>query len=132
MREDFKVTIVKTSKSETELSARERILLKDTSSAIALDSVVTDTESITISPVGFAILEVHNDKAKGDKDYTQYLILDSNGDKYSTGSTSFWNAFSDIWDEMDFNTTGEAFDIKIYRKPSKNYTGKSFITCSII
>lgn len=132
MREDFNVKIVETSIPETELTAKDRIKLKDTSSATPLDTVLTDDEALSISPVAYAVLQVHNDKAKGDKDYSQYLILDSNGEKYTTGSNSFWNSFKDIWDEMDFQNTGEAFDIKIFRKPSKNYAGKSFITCAII
>lgn len=132
MREDFNVQIESTSIPAEKLTAKERIKLKDTSSAIALDSVVTDTDSLTISPIAYAVLNVHNEKAKGDKDYTQLLILDINGEKYTTGSQSFTNSFFDIWNEIDFENTGEAFDIKIFRKPSKNYAGKSFITCTIL
>lgn len=132
MREDFNVTIKETSIPADKLSAKERIKLKDTSSAQPLDTAVTDETSLSISPIAYALLDVHNEKAKGDKDYSQLLILDANGDKYTTGSQSFMNSFFDIWNEMDFNNTGEAFDIKIYRRPSKNYAGKSFITCSIL
>lgn len=130
MRTDFNVTIASTSKAE--LTPRERLMLKDTSDAQGLDELVADDTSIIISPIGYAVLEVHNDKAKGDKDYEQYLILDSNGNKYTTGSSAFWNSFKDIWDEMNIEETGESFDLKVYRKPSKNYSGKSFITCSIM
>lgn len=132
MREDFNVTINTTSIPADKLTAKERIKLKDTSSATPLDTAVSDDTALTISPIAYALLDVHNEKAKGDKDYSQLLILDANGDKYTTGSNSFMNSFFDIWSEMDFETTGEAFDIKIYRRPSKNYAGKSFITCSII
>ena len=133
MREDYSVTIKETSKATDSLTARERIMLKDTSDAKALDELVSDEQSLVISPIGYAVLSVHNEKAKGDsKDYEQYLILDSNGDKYTTGSNAFYNSFMDIWNEMGFEETGEVFEIKIYRKPSKNYTGKSFITCSIM
>lgn len=130
MREEFSVTIKETSKKD--LSARDRIMLKDTSDATGLDSAVTDEQSLIISPIAYAVLETHNDKAKGDKDYEQYLIIDSNGTKYTTGSSAFWNSFKDIWDEMDIENTGEVFELKVYRKPSKNYAGKSFITCSIM
>ena len=130
MRTDFNVTIASTSKAE--LTPRERIMLKDTSDAQGLDELVADDTSIIISTIGYAVIEVHNDKAKGDKDYEQYLILDSNGNKYTTGSSAFWNSFKDIWDEMNIEETGESFDLKVYRKPSKNYSGKSFITCSIM
>lgn len=132
MREDFNVQIEATSIPAEKLTAKERIKLKDTSSAITLDSVVTDDDALTISPIAYAVLNVHNEKAKGDKDYTQLLILDANGEKYTTGSQSFTNSFFDIWNEIDFENTGEAFEIKIFRKPSKNYAGKSFITCTIL
>lgn len=132
MREDFNVTIKETSIPEEKLTAKERIKLKDTSSATPLDNAVSDDTSLSISPVAYALLDVHNEKAKGDKDYTQLLVIDANGDKYTTGSQSFMNSFFDIWNEMDFSNTGEAFDIKVFRKPSKNYAGKSFITCTII
>ena len=130
MRTEFNVTIKETSKQE--LTPRERIMLKDTSDAQGLDTLVTDEESFMVTPIGYAVLEVHNDKAKGDKDYEQYLILDANGNKYTTGSSAFWNSFKDIWDEMNIEETGETFELKVYRKPSKNYSGKSFITCSIM
>lgn len=126
-REDYSVTIKETAKGLDTLSARERIMLKDTSSAHPLDETVSDEAGLMITPVDYAVLEIHNEKATGDKDYQQYLIMDENGEKYTTGSNAFWNSFSDIWNEMN----GEAFTIKVYRKPSKNYTGKSFLTCSI-
>lgn len=113
-----------------ELSARERIMLKDTTNATKLDEVVTDSESFTFTPVDYAVLSVHNEKAQGDKDYEQYLILAEDGRKFVTGSRSFWNAFKDIWDEM--SNDGEAFSIAVYKMDSKNYKGKKFITCSIV
>ena len=128
MRTEFNITIKESSK--TDLTARERVLLKDTSNAIKLDEVVTeDGTPFVLSPAAYAVLAVHNEKAKSDdKDYEQYLILDSDGNKYVTGSQSFWNSFADIWSDME----GEPFELSIYKKPSKNYTGKCFLTCSIV
>lgn len=128
MRTEFNITIKESSK--TDLTARERVLLKDTSNAVKLDEVVTeDGTPFVLSPVAYAVLAVHNEKAKSDdKDYEQYLILDSDGNKYVTGSQSFWNSFADIWSDME----GEPFELSIYKKPSKNYTGKCFLTCSIV
>lgn len=128
MRTEFNITIKESSK--TDLTARERVLLKDTSNAVKLDEVVTeDGTPFVLSPAAYAVLAVHNEKAKSDdKDYEQYLILDSDGNKYVTGSQSFWNSFADIWSDME----GEPFEVSIYKKPSKNYTGKCFLTCSIV
>lgn len=113
--------------SSKELSAKERIQLKDTTSAIKLDDV-TQTEPIIIEPQMYAELDIHNEMSDN-KDYKNYIIVDSDGTKYVTGSSSFWSSFMDIASEMENET--EEWAIKVYRVPSKNYKGKEFITCSI-
>lgn len=111
-----------------ELSARERIKVKDLSNAIALDTAVTDDTPLMISPLFDVELEVHNEKSK-DKDYKKYVIVDVAGNKYHTGSESFWTAYQDIMAELGDDT--EDVTLEVYRVPSKNYAGKSFITCSL-
>ena len=118
----------KIAESSKELTARERIRLKDTTDAIKLDEATSDGEVI-ITPSAYAILAVHNDKAD-DPDYEQYIIVGDDDKKYVTGSESFWNAFKAIWDEMSGEF--EEYSVKAYRVPSKNYKGKDFLTCSII
>ena len=59
-----------------------------------------------------------------------FIIIDENGQKYVTGSKSFWSSFRGIYDEM--NGSDEEWGIKIFSSPSKNYKGKSFITCSLV
>ena len=113
--------------SSRELSAKERIMLKDTTSAVKLDQA-TQVEDVHISVDSYAILNIHNDKATP-TDYENYIILDRNGTKYVTGSQSFWNAFMDIFTEME--NESEEWSIRVYRHPSKNYSGKDFITCAI-
>lgn len=122
---NYSVTIKESSK---ELSAKDRIRLKDTSDAIKLDEA-TETEALIIKPTNYVILDVHNEKSEN-KDYSLYLIEDEQGNKFVTSSESFFNAFMDIYTEMEEET--EDYEIKIYRLPSKNYKGKSFITCSIL
>ena len=109
------------------LTAKERIMLKDTTSAVKLDQA-TQVEDVHINVDMYAILNIHNDKADP-KDYENYIILDKNGNKFVTGSSSFWNAFMDIWTEME--NENEEWSIRVYRHPSKNYSGKDFITCAI-
>lgn len=121
----YAVEIAETSR---ELSAKERIALKDTTSATRLDEA-TAVEAVVIYPEAWAVLNVHNEKAD-DKEYNQYILLDKNGEKYVTGSQSFWNAFMDIATEMAGET--EEWGIKAYRMDSKNYKGKQFITCAIV
>ena len=119
---------VSVKESSKELTARERLLLKDLTNATKLDTAC-DNADITITPVAYAVLSVHNEKSDN-KDYENYIIQDDNGETFTTGSESFWTTFKDIWEEM--KDEKEAWSIKIYKKASKNYTGKSFITCSIV
>lgn len=121
----FKVTIKEASK---ELTAKERISIKDTTNAVKLDAATQDG-NVTINPWFYAVLDVHNDKATP-SDYENYIVVDTNGTKYATGSSSFWNAFIGIWDEM--KDEDEEYSVEVYRSPSKNYAGKDFLTCSII
>lgn len=126
MQKDYEVKINSVSK---ELTARERVMLKDTRNAIKLDEAVNDTP-LVISPAYYAVLDVHNEKSKEDKDFQNYIVVDTAGNKYVTGSTSFFEAFTEIVEEM--SGTGEEYEIEIYKLDSKNYKGKQFITCSIV
>lgn len=120
---------VKVAESSKELSAKERLVIKDTTDCIKLDEA-TQKGAVVIDVDYYAILDIHNDKAE-DKDYQNIVIADKDGNKYSTGSTSFITSFVDIYDEMrgEVDTQWAA---KCYRVPSKNYKGKEFLTCSIV
>ena len=121
----YSVEIKETSR---ELTAKQRIVLKDTSDAIKLDTAC-DENAVIIEPVDYAVLAIHNEKSDN-VDYENYIIIDKNGDKYVTGSASFWSSFMDIYNEMQGEE--EAWSIKAYKLDSKNYKGKKFLTCSII
>ena len=121
--EGYSVQIKTTS---MELSAKERVRIKDTSNAVKLDELAAENKVIT--PVAYAVLGIHNEKSEN-KDYEVYVIIDNNGTKYVTCSPSFFTAFKDIWDELADD--GEEFSIEVYRLESKNYKGKYFLTCSI-
>lgn len=120
---------VEIKESSKELTPREKIKLKDTSNAIKFDEVVTDEAPFVLTPVGYAVLNIHNEKSKDNKDYSNYVILAEDGNKYVTGSTSFWTSFIDIWNDMQGE---EQYSIEVYKMDSKNYKGKKFLTCSII
>lgn len=127
----YTVEITETSR---ELTAKERVALKDTSNAVSLDSAVDTAEGgkVIIKPVDYAVLSIHNENAKEgeNKDYTNFVIVDDKGVKYVTGSDAFYSSFISIYDEM--KNESEEWALECYKKPSKNYTGKGFITCSII
>lgn len=124
MERTYSVSIARASK---ELTKKEAVMYKDTTEAIRLDGA-TEDGSVIVDVAGWVELDVHNEKAKDGKDYKNFVILATDGTKYLTGSQSFWNSFLDIYEEMD----GEDITIKIYRKPSKNYSGKSYLTCSLM
>lgn len=119
---------VKVREASIELSARDRIRIKDTTNATALDSA-TQAGSVVIDPAWWAILDIHNEGSQ-DKDYSCFVIVDRNGDRFKTGSQSFWASFLNIWEEL--KDDDEPFQIKVYRMPSKNREGRDFITCSLI
>lgn len=126
--EGYNVEIVHSTK---ELTVREKIRIKDLSNAIQLDDATQQEGNIVIDFDYYVILKVHNEFSKDDKDYNKYVIVDKNGNKFVTGSESFMTSLEGIVDEMA--DAGETdFEIEVYRKDSKNYTGKQFLTCTIV
>lgn len=124
----FSATIIASSR---ELSTYDKVKYKDTRNAIKLDEATRDNP-LRIAPKEWVTLNIHNE-ASQDKDYMNFLVVDSEGKKYVTGSTSFVNSFMDIWDDLsEMIENGEAFEIEIYQTDSKNYSGKKFITCSLV
>ena len=111
-----------------ELTAKERVKFKDTTNAVQLDDA-TKENPLVIAPDLYVILDIHNERSE-DKDYVKYIVVDKAGNKFVTGSESFFTAFKSIFDEM--GGTNEDYEIEVYRLPSKNYKGKEFLTCSIV
>lgn len=125
MSKEYTSTITYASK---ELTAIEKVKLKNLQDAIQLDDAVSDDGSLYVKPELYALIEVHNERSKNDKDYKKMVIIADDGTKYVTGSDSFMRSFEDIADDMEVDDTPWA--IKIFRRPSKNYSG-TFITCTI-
>lgn len=114
--------------SSRELTAIEKVKFKDTSDCIKLDEVLNDVEQIKIEVDSYVVLMIHNDNSD-DKEYNTFIIIDKEGNKYSTGSNSFFNSFMDIMDELQ--DVEDRWELKIYKVESKNYKGKFFISCSV-
>lgn len=128
---NFSATITETSR---ELTARERVMFKDTQNAISINdyaesSLKTGEKAVIENVKDYVKIMVHNDKSD-DKDYENFVIITDAGDKYVTGSTSFWNAFKAIWDEM--KEEAEPWSVQINLIPSRNYQGRNVLTCSLI
>ena len=126
--EGYKAKVALVSK---QLSVEDRIKFKDTSDAIGLDHATQEAD-LVLNIDSYGMLDVHNEKAQGDKDYNQYVFVTKDGEKYVTGSSSLWSSFEDIIDELaDAGYDGDITPIKIYRKDSKNFKDKQFLTCSL-
>lgn len=122
----YSVKVVECTK---DLTAKERVKIKDTTNAIKLDEA-TQGGAIVIAYAYHAVIAIHNEKLD-DPDYRQYVVVDTAGNKYVTGSESFFTAMTEIVDEM--SAAGETdYELEVYRMDSKNYKGKQFITCSIV
>lgn len=120
---------VKVGECSKDLTAKERVKIKDTNNAIRLDEA-TQGGSIVIAYDYHAVLVIHNEKLD-EPDYQQYVVVDTAGNKYVTGSESFFTAMTEIVDEM--SAAGETdYELEVYRMDSKNYKDKQFITCSIV
>lgn len=111
------------------MTAREKLRYTDLTDAIQLDEA-TQSGDVIIDVDKWAVINVHNEKSDT-VDYLKYVIIDKDEQVYVTGSESFWKSFVQIYEVM--SEEGETtYSIKVYRRESKNYKGKDFITCRII
>lgn len=126
--EGYSVKIIHTS---TELSAKEKVRIKDFSNAAQLDDIIEGDSHFMLDYAYHADMQVHNERSKNEKkDYMKRVIIDKAGNAFITGSESFMSAMDDVLDDMA--DTGEEFQLDCYKVPSKNFAGKSFITCTVI
>ena len=128
---NYSATISDTS---MELTAREKIMFKDTQNAVSLldlakEAKANGAKAIVENIKGYVVLDIHNEKSE-DIDYKNYVIVDGNGDKYVTGSQSFMNSFLDIFNEM--KNESDPWSIQLNLLPSKNYKDNEILTCSLI
>lgn len=122
----YEVKIIESSK---ELTARERISLKNFDEMISLDGIVNnENPRLKIDVSGYVVVSVHNEKSDN-VDYEKFIIIDKEGRRYITGSQPFFSSFKEIWDEM--KDENEDWGITVYKRESNNYKGKSFLTCTI-
>ena len=123
----YSVTILESSK---ELTPKERVMYKDFSDAVKLDIGLESDEGIILYPDFYVLCKVDNDKARRDKEYFVLLVIDKAGTKYRTDSPTFIENFKAIYEDM--KDVAEDWGIRVYGLPSKNFEGKSFLTCSVV
>lgn len=119
---------IKIVNASANLTARDRINLKDTNNAVSLDELTKAEDKPVLHITQWAELNVSNDE--NGKEYNKYVLAAADGTKYTTGSANFWKSFLSIASELAEEGEDEV-DIVIYRLPSKNFPGKEFITCSL-
>ena len=122
---------VKVVESSKELTKKEQVMFKDLSDAINLSEFIDEhAGAVVIDVDSYVELAIHNEHAKDgqNKDYTNYVVVDKNGQRYYTGSESFWSSFRDIFSDMEWYE--EEWSLKVYKKQSKGK--KDFITCSVV
>lgn len=127
---DFECVIERATKN---LTAKEKIMMKDTGNATPLDEATKD-EPLKLDYAYHVVLAIHNEKSDH-KDYKVCIVVDKSGNKYSTSSDAFLRSLEQITDEMydpDTDKLVEDFTLECYRRPSKNYKGKDFLTCSLV
>lgn len=110
------------------LSGKEKVRYKDLTASEKLDELVTEGESLKIDLANYILLGVHNPTADN-PDYNVVIVVDKNGESYYTSSDTFYRALTDIIESMDGET--EPWGIEVVKRPSTNYKGKFFITCTV-
>lgn len=123
---EYKATV---KESSWEMSAREKLRYTDFTDVVQLDEA-TQAGDLIIDVDKWAVVMVHNEKSDT-VDYLKYVIIDKEGQVYVTGSESFWRSFTAIYELMS-EEEETVYSIKVYRRESKNYKGKDFLTCRII
>lgn len=127
---NYSATITEASR---ELTPKERVMFKDLANAQSLNELAKEAKvngaKLVITVKDYAVVAIHNE-ASEDVDYNNYLIIDKDGEKYYTGSVSFWSKFMDIYSEM--KEVDEDWAIELNLVPSKKYTGKEALTCSLV
>lgn len=122
MKDGYKVEI---KSSVVELTPKQRVMVKTTSDA----QRIQDVAGLVFKPYNLVELMVHNEFSKGDNDYVKYIIFDTDGNMYTTGSEHFVSALADIMSDMA--ECKEEWAVKVISKPSKNYSG-DFYTVELV
>lgn len=118
--------------STRELTKLEKLMFQQSPDSISLDLLTK--EGPAVIQVDYAlVLEIHNERNNGDKDYTTTYVAATDGQIYKTSSESFTNNLQDIADTFSEELeSGDPFPpIKVFQKPSKTRQGVTFITCTV-
>ena len=127
----LKITVIET--GGRELSKKELAIIKTSlQSCVELSEATAGDNCVSFSVGAYAVLDIENDRSKGDKEYQKIVIIDDQtGALYITGSPSFIENFHAIMDAME-GEDPSTWGIEVFQMPSQTYKGKNFITCKVI
>lgn len=113
-----------------DIGVKQRIAIKNLNDAKKLGP----GELITL--VNYAIIDVHNEKASGEKDYKVCVLCGADCTRYYTSSESFIKSLDEIFEELSEEKPvsewlEEGLDIKVCESPSKNFSG-NFYTATLV
>lgn len=118
--------------SSRPLNKIEKLMFSQSPDAIPLDKATAD-RPVYIDVDYVVLVNVHNERNNGDKDYSNTYVMAKDGNLYKTSSESFTTNITDIADMLaEELNAGEDFPvIKAFSKPSKTRSGQHFITCTV-
>lgn len=115
-----------------EFSKKEVAVIKTSlQSCVDINAATENGNSLTLSVAAYAVLEIENDRSKGEKVYQKIMIVDNDGRMYITGSPSFIENFRSVMEVMD-GEDPDSWGLEIFQMESRNYKGKNFITCKVV
>lgn len=121
MERDYTANIIFT--TATNLTVKDKIQIKNFSAAAILNDSFADNEMFDIKVDRISLVDVHNEKAKDDKDYT-VCVIESGEKTYRTSSQSFIEAIQDIDRELlDSGESISDYTLRCFKIKSKNNTG---------
>lgn len=101
------------------------------SSCVDIGEMTQGENSLVINVAGYAFIDIHNERSKGEKDYKKLIIVSTEQQMFITGSLSCMETFMAIWDAME-GEDPSTWAIEFFQMPSNNFKGKSFITCKVV
>ena len=110
------------------LSGKEKVRYRDLTASKKLDELVTESESLKVALDNYIVIAVHNSKADN-PDYNVVIVVDKDGNSYYTSSETFLRALEGVVKDMEGES--EEWGIEVVKKPSSNYKGKFFLTCTV-
>lgn len=123
MSKKFSVDIIEATR---ELTKREKVYIKVLDSLKRVDEELENGD-FEMEVTGYVHVLVHNENSP-EKEYEKIIIMDDTGFSYITGSKTFIERLKDIWEDME----GEPFNVKVFQRDSKKYSGNKYITCNIV